>query len=247
MEPQALVQQLLSCADTVLQSSSVVLRNWIQVGVLGSILATVLAGGYHLHELNRERAVEQFQQLEQHTANEIASLLQIELTGAARTLQAVAQTAPGADAHTLNDLVDRQQRCDEVPCFTAATLYGADGQTMATSRRQVDLAPADVADTLAWAAEPSHALTARTLISSPQPPSLILLPKGCVFRPRCPYHELVPGNRCDVERPELLPVTPDHAVRCHIDPPRRREIAAERFGALTQAPRSTGATTVEDR
>jgi peptide/nickel transport system ATP-binding protein len=63
-----------------------------------------------------------------------------------------------------------------------------------------------------------------------QPPSLIKLPKGCVFRPRCPYHHLVPGNRCEVERPELLPVTPDHAVRCHIDPPRRREMAAERLG-----------------
>jgi peptide/nickel transport system ATP-binding protein len=37
-----------------------------------------------------------------------------------------------------------------------------------------------------------------------QPPSLIRLPKGCVFRPRCAYHELVPGNRCDTDRPELL-------------------------------------------
>ncbi len=64
-----------------------------------------------------------------------------------------------------------------------------------------------------------------------QPPSLIRLPKGCVFRPRCPYHHLVDGNRCEAERPELLPVSPDHAVRCHIDPPRRRELAAERLGA----------------
>src|SRR6476619_1064768 len=39
-----------------------------------------------------------------------------------------------------------------------------------------------------------------------QPPSLIRLPKGCVFRPRCPYHELGPGNRCDTDRPELLGV-----------------------------------------
>ena len=62
-----------------------------------------------------------------------------------------------------------------------------------------------------------------------QPPSLISLPKGCVFRPRCPYHELVPGNRCDTERPDLLPVTPDHAVRCHLEPAQRREIATERL------------------
>jgi len=69
-----------------------------------------------------------------------------------------------------------------------------------------------------------------------QPPSLIRLPKGCVFRPRCPYHELVPGNRCDTDRPDLLPVTPDHAVRCHLEPAQRREIALERLGAQVEAP-----------
>jgi peptide/nickel transport system ATP-binding protein len=64
-----------------------------------------------------------------------------------------------------------------------------------------------------------------------QPPSLIRLPTGCVFRPRCPYHELVPGNRCDTERPALEPITPEHAVRCHLEPAQRREIAAERLFA----------------
>ena len=34
-----------------------------------------------------------------------------------------------------------------------------------------------------------------------QPPSLIFLPPGCAFHPRCPMAE-VPG-RCDTERPEL--------------------------------------------
>jgi peptide/nickel transport system ATP-binding protein len=69
-----------------------------------------------------------------------------------------------------------------------------------------------------------------------QPPSLIRLPKGCVFRPRCAYHELVPGDRCDVERPELLPVTPDHSVRCHLEPSQRREIAIERLGEHSPTP-----------
>ena len=64
-----------------------------------------------------------------------------------------------------------------------------------------------------------------------QPPSLIRLPQGCVFRPRCAYHELVPGNRCDVERPELDPITPEHAVRCHLEPAQRKEIAIERLTA----------------
>ncbi len=70
-----------------------------------------------------------------------------------------------------------------------------------------------------------------------QPPSLISLPKGCVFRPRCPFHTHVPGNRCDVERPDLLPVAvgnTEHSVRCHIVPPERRAIAAEVLGALVE-------------
>ena len=94
-----------------------------------------------------------------------------------------------------------------------------------------------------------------------QPPSLIRLPKGCVFRPRCPYHELVPGNRCDTDRPALEQVTPEHAVRCHLEPAQRREIAAERLiarggnvagggadasGAKTAARPSSTTTTQED-
>ena len=81
-----------------------------------------------------------------------------------------------------------------------------------------------------------------------QPPSLIRLPKGCVFKPRCPYHELVPGDRCDTERPELLPVSPDHAVRCHLEPAQRREIALERLGAHLEAAKDAGSTTgMEDK
>jgi peptide/nickel transport system ATP-binding protein len=63
------------------------------------------------------------------------------------------------------------------------------------------------------------------------PPSLLRLPKGCVFRPRCEYHQLVPGNRCDTERPDLLPVPghPVQTVRCHLDPDVRARLATERF------------------
>ncbi len=65
-----------------------------------------------------------------------------------------------------------------------------------------------------------------------QPPSMLRLPVGCVFRPRCTYHELVPGDRCDTERPELLPTEPGHEVRCHLDAAVRRGIAVERLGLL---------------
>jgi oligopeptide/dipeptide ABC transporter ATP-binding protein len=46
-----------------------------------------------------------------------------------------------------------------------------------------------------------------------QPPSLIFLPSGCAFHPRCPYAE-VPG-RCADERPELREVAPGHRSACH--------------------------------
>jgi len=53
----------------------------------------------------------------------------------------------------------------------------------------------------------------------------------------------VPGNRCDTERPDLLQVTPDHAVRCHLEPAQRREIALERLAKTA----STTGTTPEDK
>ncbi|MDQ1739918.1 MAG: peptide/nickel transport system ATP-binding protein, partial [Pseudonocardiales bacterium] len=60
-----------------------------------------------------------------------------------------------------------------------------------------------------------------------QPPSLIQVPKGCVFNPRCRFTDHVPGRRCYTERPELLPTSggsPGHALRCHIQPDERRRL-----------------------
>ena len=64
-----------------------------------------------------------------------------------------------------------------------------------------------------------------------QPPSLIRVPKGCVFNPRCRYQEHVTGDRCTTEHPDLLLASHvgqtsslPHSVRCHIDEPKRREI-----------------------
>ena len=45
-----------------------------------------------------------------------------------------------------------------------------------------------------------------------QPPSLIFLPPGCAFNPRCP--NAVPGT-CDAERPPLREVAPGHVSACH--------------------------------
>ena len=44
------------------------------------------------------------------------------------------------------------------------------------------------------------------------PPSLIFLPGGCAFHPRCPYV----FDRCKTEEPELIPADGHHASRCHL-------------------------------
>jgi len=44
------------------------------------------------------------------------------------------------------------------------------------------------------------------------PPSLILVPPGCSFHPRCPYR----FDPCDKDVPELLPVDGHHAAACHL-------------------------------
>jgi peptide/nickel transport system ATP-binding protein len=44
------------------------------------------------------------------------------------------------------------------------------------------------------------------------PPSLILVPPGCAFHPRCPYR----FEPCDRDVPPLLPVDGHHATACHL-------------------------------
>jgi peptide/nickel transport system ATP-binding protein len=58
------------------------------------------------------------------------------------------------------------------------------------------------------------------------PPSLINLPGGCAFNPRCEFKHRVPGERCMTDRPELLPVlgSDKHIAACHLDGPSKAEI-----------------------
>jgi peptide/nickel transport system ATP-binding protein len=58
------------------------------------------------------------------------------------------------------------------------------------------------------------------------PPSVIGLPRGCSFRPRCDYVSQVPGPACATTMPELISVGPT-ATRCHLDPVLRRRILVE--------------------
>ncbi|HEX3825524.1 MAG TPA: ABC transporter ATP-binding protein [Mycobacteriales bacterium] len=55
------------------------------------------------------------------------------------------------------------------------------------------------------------------------PPSLINVPSGCPFHPRCAYGELNGGKEREI-RPELVESKPGHRVACHLPIERRREI-----------------------
>ena len=48
------------------------------------------------------------------------------------------------------------------------------------------------------------------------PPSLINLPSGCVFHPRCGQRYRVSGDLCAEVEPSLIDVSPAHQVRCHL-------------------------------
>ena len=58
------------------------------------------------------------------------------------------------------------------------------------------------------------------------PPSLINVPSGCAFHPRCRFAELAAG-RCRDEIPQLADNGRKHLVACHVRPDRRRDLFAE--------------------
>jgi peptide/nickel transport system ATP-binding protein len=58
--------------------------------------------------------------------------------------------------------------------------------------------------------------TERLLPIKGSPPSLINVPHGCAFSPRCTFAELNEG-RSETERPELREIAPGHRVACHLD------------------------------
>jgi peptide/nickel transport system ATP-binding protein len=68
------------------------------------------------------------------------------------------------------------------------------------------------------------------------PPSLINLPQGCVFFPRCTYSHEVGGDTCATVRPELQESTPDHRVRCHLPADVRRTNAIAKLASLAGEP-----------
>jgi peptide/nickel transport system ATP-binding protein len=66
----------------------------------------------------------------------------------------------------------------------------------------------------------------RLLAIPGSPPSLIHVPAGCPFHPRCAYAARN-GGRSEELRPELTPVEPGHFVACHLSPADRAQIWAD--------------------
>jgi peptide/nickel transport system ATP-binding protein len=59
------------------------------------------------------------------------------------------------------------------------------------------------------------------------PPSLIHVPSGCPFHPRCAYPPQVGGDRCSTEIPVLLETGPGHRVACHLMLAKQQELWAK--------------------
>lgn len=60
-----------------------------------------------------------------------------------------------------------------------------------------------------------------------QPPSLINLPTGCAFAPRCEFTSHATGDICATDRPELLGKSPLHLSRCHVGETTRDKLFVE--------------------
>jgi len=70
-----------------------------------------------------------------------------------------------------------------------------------------------------------EARSARLIPIDGTPPSLINVPAGCAFHPRCRYAGLT-GGRSQTERPELEHVSLGHLAACHLTAAQRTEILA---------------------
>jgi peptide/nickel transport system ATP-binding protein len=66
------------------------------------------------------------------------------------------------------------------------------------------------------------------------PPSLINVPSGCAFHPRCRYAGFTDG-RSQTEVPELRDVSPGHLAACHLTGDQRRKFRTELVLEETEA------------
>ncbi|MHC3428065.1 ABC transporter ATP-binding protein [Streptomyces sp. DT18] len=69
--------------------------------------------------------------------------------------------------------------------------------------------------------------TERLIPVKGSPPSLINIPDGCAFNPRCPYADLPKDNLTRTVRPELAQVGDAHWAACHLSKEQRERIWTE--------------------
>ena len=86
--------------------------------------------------------------------------------------------------------------------------------------------------------QPNHPYTMGLLLSIPSasdevdelrairgtPPSLVHLPSGCSFHPRCDFRDQVPGDLCVSTLPELRTLGNGRQLRCHLPDPEQTMI-----------------------
>jgi peptide/nickel transport system ATP-binding protein len=84
-----------------------------------------------------------------------------------------------------------------------------------------------------------RARTERLMPIPGTPPSLINVPPGCPFHPRCPYTGLNDG-RCERDVPALRVVGPGHQAACHLSAGEQRRIWAELAQAQASPAASNG-------
>ena len=65
-----------------------------------------------------------------------------------------------------------------------------------------------------------------------QPPSLINMPVGCAFSPRCEYTQLSSEPGCNSTKPELIGLSETHRSRCHIPQKIRQDLFAKEIKEL---------------
>jgi peptide/nickel transport system ATP-binding protein len=65
--------------------------------------------------------------------------------------------------------------------------------------------------------------TARLMPIVGTPPSLINVPSGCPFHPRCAYGQLN-GVASETQRPELVEISPRHFLACHLSAQDRQHV-----------------------
>ncbi|NUW32109.1 ABC transporter ATP-binding protein [Nonomuraea sp. SMC257] len=77
--------------------------------------------------------------------------------------------------------------------------------------------------------------TERLLPIKGSPPSLINVPPGCAFHPRCPYTERT-GDKARTEAPALAETEGGHLVRCHMSPAERRDLWENEIKPVLETP-----------